>query len=153
MRVYKTGLSCPVRESRAYATWARMKARCDNPNNPKYKHYGGRGISYCAEWKEFKGFYSDMGDPAPKMSLDRIDVNGNYHKDNCRWATNLTQSNNRRTNRFLTFQGETLSVAEWNRKLGFSTGVVSMRLNTLGWTEEEALTILPVPGNNQKLRT
>jgi hypothetical protein len=75
-----------------------MKGRCSNKNLRSYQHYGGRGITVCDEWKEsFENFYADMGKrPSPKHSIDRIDVDGNYCKENCRWASKQTQSRNTR---------------------------------------------------------
>jgi hypothetical protein len=77
-------------------SWISMKQRCDNPNNPKYKHYGGRGIKYCESWKKFENFYNEMGSRLLNTTLDRIDVNGNYTKDNCKWSTFIEQNNNKR---------------------------------------------------------
>lgn len=78
--------------SSIYRRWVNMKNRCYCPKDKKYKHYGGRGIKVCREWLDFDGFYRDMGDPPPGMTLDRIDVDGNYCKDNCRW-TSYTEQN------------------------------------------------------------
>lgn len=74
-----------------------MKARCDNPQHPSYPDYGGRGITYCDKWKSFVGFIEDMYDSySDKLTIDRIDVNGNYEKENCRWTNNSVQGHNKR---------------------------------------------------------
>lgn len=80
-----------------YASWCGMKARCGNPNNPNYQNYGGRGVRVCKEWLEsFETFFRDMGPRPSGHSIDRINNDGNYQPDNCRWATSLQQNNNRR---------------------------------------------------------
>ena len=82
--------------TKIYYCWDNMKARCSNPNSIAYKDYGGRGIIYDPHWESFENFYRDMGDCPEGMSLDRINVNGNYCKENCRWADRSTQSYNTR---------------------------------------------------------
>ncbi len=134
-------------ETRLYRIWASMRNRCTNSTNPAYKDYGGRGITVCNEWNEFTVFmdwalnngYSD------DLTIDRIDVNGNYEPDNCRWATFSVQANNKRTSRYIEYRGEKHTVSEWARITGFNKTVIAERLNR-GWTEEEALTIAPIPG-------
>lgn len=79
-----------------YESWSGMKARCNDPNHIAYKYYGGRGVTFSEEWRSFDTFYKDMGERPIKHSLDRIDPNGNYCKENCRWADAKTQAKNRR---------------------------------------------------------
>jgi hypothetical protein len=83
-----------------YSRWSSMKQRCFNSNNKSYPDYGGRGISTCEPWREFFiGFHADVGDPPPGKSLDRKNVNGNYEKENVRWATSSQQQRNKRKKR------------------------------------------------------
>lgn len=86
-----------TKSSPTYRAWANMRQRCTNPNNPKWEYYGGRGITVCARWADsFEAFLADMGVRPEGMSLDRIDTNGNYGPDNCRWTTWSEQVKNRR---------------------------------------------------------
>lgn len=131
---YKHGLT--TSNYRLFYIWSGMKSRCDN-NHPDY---GGRGISYDDRWKDFKNFYDDMIEGyEDHLSLDRIDVNGNYSKENCRWATAETQANNRRNNKFIEYNGERFTVTQLARKYGISTIKLRSRLNA-GWDIEKALT-------------
>jgi len=85
-----------------YWVWTTMKQRCLNPKNPRYKNYGGRGIKIPPNWLTFENFYEDMSANYKRgLSIDRIDVNGNYEKKNCRWATQKVQQNNRRNNKII----------------------------------------------------
>jgi hypothetical protein len=85
--------------SAAYSRWRNMLSRCENPNVPAYKNYGGRGIKVCEPWHEFKNFLADMGEPPPGLTLERIDNDGNYEPGNCRWATYKEQRANQRAYR------------------------------------------------------
>lgn len=121
-----------------YSSWADMVQRCTNPKRKRYADYGGRGIQVCDRWRKFENFLADMGPRPEGMELDRIENDGNYEPGNCRWSTPTTQSNNRRSNRLLSFNGETLTVADWARRTGISAPAIAKRLKR-GWSIEKAL--------------
>ena len=128
------------RGSKMYIVWASMIARCTNPKDPRYKDYGGRGITVCERWREsFAAFLEDVGHrPSDKHELDRFpDNNGNYQLDNIRWATRKQQMRNTRANKLITYMGNTLSMAEWCERLGLNYAKVSYRFRR-GWTVEAA---------------
>jgi hypothetical protein len=102
-----------------YKIWAAIRARCYSVNSSAYRYYGGRGIIMSDEWySSFENFYSDMGDrPSDKYSIDRIDNNGPYSRENCRWATDIEQNNNTSCNYYITYRGKTQSMANWAREL------------------------------------
>lgn len=131
--------------SKEYKTWQMMIDRCTNPNSGKYAYYGGRGISVCARWLEsFENFIADMGSrPSNHHSIDRIDSNGPYSPENCRWATLEEQRNNQGNNHLLTFEGKTLTIAEWAKLTGISQSIIKNRINRYQWTVERALTTPP----------
>ena len=105
-----------------------MRARCTNQNDASYRYYGGRGITICPKWADFKVFFADMGDVPVGLSLDRKDVNGNYSKDNCRWATPTEQARNKTNTSWLTYDGETLSITTWAERIGLSVSALRTRL-------------------------
>jgi len=118
-----------------------MKQRCLCPNDPFYERYGGRGIEVCKRWKDsFENFYEDMGPRPVGHVLDRLDNDGNYEPNNCRWVTESMNQRNRSTNRLLTFRGKTVTLVEWAEELGFNVNTLTTRLNKLGWSVERALT-------------
>lgn len=128
---YKHGYT----HSRIYEVWYHLKDRCNNPNNPRYSSYGGRGITLCKEWYDPKAFiewayangYKDDAEYG-ETTVDRINNNKGYSPDNCRIADAIQQSNNRRTNKFITYNGETHTVAEWSRILGINQGTLTAGL-------------------------
>lgn len=124
--------------TKAYNAWVDCRQRCNNSRHKNYPQYGGRGIAVCSRWMKFKNFLADMGEPAPGLMLDRIDVNGPYAPGNCRWATCIEQQQNRRDTRLITFGDETHCVEEWGRLTGLGQ-TLSHRLRR-GWSVERALT-------------
>ena len=123
----------------AYKTWRGMLLRCKTSSHPAYPRYGGRGIKVCERWHDFLAFYADMyPKPFKTASLDRIDNEGDYCPENCRWATKKEQSRNRSDNRVLNYYGTERCVTEWAETLGMKVSALSMRLRK-GWTVEDAL--------------
>lgn len=121
-----------------------MNSRCHNPKASKYEYYGARGIVVCDEWRnDFEAFLRFMGlRPSPKHSIERDKGDVGYEPGNCRWATKIEQANNRRNNRMLTFNGRTMSMADWARELGIGRATLKMRLKS-GWSVEETLSLSP----------
>lgn len=124
-----------------YRAWQTMRLRCLEPNNPAYASYGGRGITVCDRWKDSPAaFIEDMGlKPSPKHELDRIDNDRGYEPGNCRWVTRAANDRNRRSNRYLTFRGQRLALAEWCERLNLPRDTVRKRIEA-GWSIERALT-------------
>lgn len=124
---------------RIYNIWAMMRQRCENPHHTSYKHYGARGISVCKRWKtSFENFYADMGVPPKNFCLERIDNNGPYSPDNCRWESRREQLNNTRRNVYYEYEGERITAFELARRKGLLPGILSHRLKK-GWSIEKAL--------------
>lgn len=123
-----------------YRVWAGMITRTTNANPflHGYGNYMGRGIAVCERWLVFENFLEDMGRrPGPHFSIDRIDNDGNYCPENCRWATKKEQSRNTRANKMVTYNGETKCLAEWVDRVGIPRQTIRTRLR-LGWTVEKA---------------
>lgn len=125
-------------KTKTHIVWKSMRNRCNGPSQDSYHLYGGRGIRVCERWDSFENFLSDMGECPQGYSLDRINVNGNYEPDNCRWIPLKRQAHNTRRSRVLRFSGEDLTMADWSEKLGISTMLIWWRLNK-GWSVDRAL--------------
>lgn len=116
---------------RIYNCWLNNYNKCYNPNHASYRNYGARGIEVCKEWLEsFENFYhwALKNGYEDNLTIDRIDVNGNYSPENCRWVNMKAQQNNKRTNIYISFNGETLTKRQWEEKLGLEKGALSYRL-------------------------
>ena len=129
--------------ARLYKIWCNIKTRCYNKNYHRYADYGGRGIIMCDEWRDdyytFKTWainngYNDC------LSIDRIDNNGNYCPDNCRWSNNIEQANKKRNSRNITIGDITHTMAEWARQYDIPYRIVQKRIDILGWEPLDALT-------------
>lgn len=122
--------------TRIWRIWMGMRRRSGDPMD---KNYGGRGITVCRRWQTFANFYADMhGGYSDDLTIERINVNKPYSKSNCRWASNMEQQNNKRNNRYLTYQGERIHLAELVRRSGLSKMMLTMRLNR-GMSADEAV--------------
>lgn len=115
-------------KTRLYKIWDGMRGRCTNPNRREYKDYGGRGITVCTEWdKEFMAFHdwSMENGYSDNLTLDRIENDGPYSPENCRWATRKTQSDNTRLTVHITVNGETRNIEEWAATIGVARSTMS----------------------------
>jgi len=123
-----------------YQAWTDIKSRCLRPSHKAFPHYGGRGIKICDRWLySFNNFLSDLGQRPSKLhSVDRIDNDGNYEPSNCRWATKLEQSTNRRNTKWIVYNEEKISVSAFARIAGVKATNMHSRINR-GWTMEECL--------------
>ena len=135
------------KRTKAYKAWANMKDRCVNTKAFKYKYYGGKGVKVSDEWQSFENFYRDMGDVPDKMSLDRIDTNGNYEKSNCRWATVMEQAANKTNNMFLDIGIEKIHLMEASRRYPIKMKTIWARVKKYGWTDRQAVGLDPRPNN------
>ena len=127
--------------TQTYKIWSGIKRRCCNPNEENYKNYGGRGIKICHEWNDsFEIFYRDMGERPQGTSIERIDPNGDYCKDNCRWATTKEQCNNRTNNRYIEYNGNKRTIAQWSEVLNIKYGTLYNRIYAKKWSVEKAFT-------------
>lgn len=143
-------------KDRSYFVWQHMMSRCYNPKTERYPNYGGRGITVCESWHDYWNFrkwaYSSGYDPtAPtrQCTIDRIDVNGNYCPDNCKWSTSKEQSLNTTRNHRITVYGETMTLTQASEKYGIPMKTISARINKLHWNPEEAAVIPVLKGGKR----
>jgi hypothetical protein len=123
--------------SKTYTTWAGMVARCLTPSATGYAQYGGAGVTVCSQWLDFETFLADMGEAPAGMTIDRIRNEKGYEPGNCRWATRQEQNENRRSVRVVEFNGESMNLTQWARKLGLSKAAMYERVAK--WPIERAL--------------
>jgi hypothetical protein len=141
-RIAKSNITHGMSKGRTYSIWMAMRNRCNRIN----QDYSCRGITYDERWDAFENFLEDMGEVPEGLSLDRIDVNGNYCKANCRWATQEQQSNNTRANIFIEWNGKRQTRTQWERELGMRPTTLRSRLRA-GWPMERAMQPLPAEEN------
>lgn len=132
----KHGLA--ISHKKAFDVWNNLNQRCNNPKNPRYKDYGGRGIKVCERWHKFENFLADMGDPPNGMEIDRIDNNAGYSFENCRWTIKRINMNNRRNTLEFEWKGVVKPLSFICEECNASLHHVTERLK-LGWTLEKAL--------------
>lgn len=134
-------------QTKLYDVWINMKQRCNNPKNPRYKNYGGRGIKICDEWNDFNNFYTwanqngydeALNINKKQCTLDRIDVNGDYEPSNCRWISNKEQQNNKTDTVFYEYNGERHTISEWADLYNLPLGNLKSRISK-GWDIKKIL--------------
>lgn len=132
------------RHTRLYNIWCGMIGRVEFESQEGYKNYGGRGITVCEEWRtsfeKFRDWALNHG-YQDDLTIDRIDVNGNYCPENCKWSTAKEQARNKRNNAKITYKGKTQALAQWSEERGIRQETLWHRLNTLGWSVEKAFEI------------
>lgn len=128
-------------KTRIWNIWMGMRARCYRKSEVSYKYYGGRGIKVCDAWKDsFENFYNDMCNGyCENLTIERIDVDGDYSKENCRWATKSEQSMNKRKTIYLKYKGEKKPLMQWSKELGISAKLLRQRIGTYGWSTKKAM--------------
>lgn len=135
----KHGQSITGKRGAEYRSWEGMKSRCDCPKNPFFSDYGGRGIKVCDRWQLFENFYEDMGERPKGTTLDRIDNNGDYYPENCRWASHKVQSRNKRNNRIIIFKEKEMPLIELQEKTGIPYQRLYERIVRNGWSVDRAV--------------
>lgn len=125
-----------------YSTWLGMRQRCLDKNQSHYKYYGGKGITMCEEWmNDYSKFYewSISNGASKQLTIDRIDVNGNYEPLNCRWVNAVVQANNKTSNRIIEYKNREMTLAQWSKEVGINEATIRRRIDKYGFTIGEAL--------------
>ena len=128
-------------KTRLYRIWTHMKERCTKSYCKEYRWYGARGITFCEEWRDFLRFYrwANTNGYDDDLTLERINVNGDYEPSNCTWIPMEMQSRNTRTTRFIEANGERKCLSEWAEITGINASTISARIDRYGWSTEQAL--------------
>lgn len=138
-KAQRNSITHGLSHSPTHRCWKGMIQRCFNSKNPSFKNYGGRGITVSFKWRKFEGFLADMGlRPSLKHSIERKNVNGNYSKANCIWATPSQQMRNTRVNRLVTWSGKTQPLAAWAEEWQLRYEMIRSRLRKFNWDETKA---------------
>lgn len=143
--------------TKLHYVWIEMRQRCSNPEHRRFSLYGARGIKVCNEWQLFEVFYkwAKSSGYQEGLSLDRIDNDGNYEPNNCRWATQIQQVNNTRVTKMVTYRGRTQSLSDWSRELNLNYYTLRSRLR-IGWSVQKIFET-PMKGgretNDHNIRT
>lgn len=134
-------------KTRLHRIWWGMICRCDYPSMSGYSRYGGRGITYDPRWRDFEYFRDEMGSGYnDEMSIDRIDPDGNYCKENCRWIPLKDQAGTRKKCVYIEFNGERLAAGHWAKRIGIHPDTIRYRLKN-GWNIKDILSVKPNHGN------
>ena len=132
-------------ETRLYAEWLNMRARCNRESASSYQYYGAKGVKVCDEWQRFENFlkWARRSGYDDALTIERISVNGNYSPDNCKWIPMKEQSLNKRNSHRLTAFGQTKTIKEWADDTGLKYDTIERRVNLYGWNVEDAVTVPP----------
>lgn len=131
-----------------FSSWASMRGRCRNPTDDAWKWYGGRGITICERWDKFENFLADMGEKPKGKTIDRVNNDLGYSKENCEWRTHKEQCNNRRSNVILEFDGRSQNITQWAAELNIGMRTLWARIKN-NWSVERALTA-PLRERNER---
>lgn len=134
-----------------YIVWSTMHQRCYYPKHKSFNYYGGRGITVCERWHDFRNFLADMGERPKGLTIGRIDNDGNYEPGNCQWETWVQQARNRSSTPYLTAFGETKPIWAWAEQYGIRPDTLTFRVRESGYTPEQALTVAVSLSSLQRL--